>query len=63
MFASADPDDDLLSDGMIDSLGMVRLITFIEETYTIEIPPEDLLLENFQTMRVITNYLKEHGIP
>lgn len=52
-------DEDLLSDGMIDSISMVRLITFIEETCAIEIPPEDLIIENFETIRVMVDYLQK----
>lgn len=54
-----DIDDDLLSDGMVDSLSMIRLIAYIEEKHQIQIPPEDLVIEHFQTIRAITNYLKK----
>ena len=52
-------DDNLLRDGMVDSLGMVRLVAFIEETFEVEIPPEDLIIENFGTINVITDYLQK----
>ena len=34
-----DDDENLLADGMVDSLGMLRLVGFIEETYGIKVPP------------------------
>ena len=52
-------DDNLLSDGMVDSLGMVRLVAFLEETFEVEIPPEDLIIENFGTINVIADYLQK----
>jgi len=52
-------DESLLADGMVDSLGMLRLVTFIEETYSIQIPPEDLVIENFFTIDVIAAYLSD----
>ncbi len=52
-------DESLLADGMVDSLGMLRLVTFIEETYSIQIPPEDLVIENFFTIDVIASYLSD----
>ncbi|MGH1365055.1 MAG: acyl carrier protein [Calditrichia bacterium] len=56
-------DESLLADGMVDSLGMLRLVTFIEETYETRIPPEDLIIENFHTIDVIAGYLTLKGIP
>lgn len=52
-------DADLLSDGMVDSIGMVRLVTFIEESFDIEIPPEDFIIENFRTVRIVADYLQK----
>lgn len=52
-------DESLLADGMVDSLGMLRLVTFIEETYSLQIPPEDLVIENFFTIDVIASYLAD----
>lgn len=48
--------DELLLSGMIDSLGMMSLVTFVEQTYGIEIPFEDVTLENFGTISVMTTY-------
>lgn len=54
-------DDELLLSGLIDSLGVVRLIAFIEEKIGSTIPPEDVTLENFQTVSAIANYLNSFG--
>ena len=53
-------DDDLLSSGLIDSIGMMKLISFIENEFTLTIPPQDMTIENFITVDAITNYLKNH---
>jgi acyl carrier protein len=45
-------DDNLLADGMIDSLGAVRLIAFIEERFGFQIPP------NFRTIHRLAAYLE-----
>lgn len=52
-------DDDLLSIGYLDSMQFMRLVQFAEETFTLKIPPEDLLIENFQTVDCLTQYLSE----
>ena len=54
-------DDNLLKNGMVDSIGMVRLVAFIEESYEVSIPPEDFTIENFQSIKVISNYLQERS--
>lgn len=52
-----DPDDDLLGTGILDSLGMMKLILFIEQKYSIKVPPQDMIIENFMCVSHITNYL------
>ena len=37
-------DENLLEDGAVDSLGMLRLVAYLEEHYAIEIPPEQFTI-------------------
>ena len=55
-------EDSLLDDDMVDSLGMLRLVTFIEESLETQIPHEDLIIENFHTVAVIVSYLTEKDL-
>ncbi|MGK7878411.1 MAG: acyl carrier protein [Xenococcaceae cyanobacterium] len=55
-----DVGDDLLGNGMIDSMGMMWLIAFIEETFGISVPLEDITIEHFRTIQTIDAYLKKH---
>jgi len=50
-------EDDLLGDGILDSLGMMKLILFIETEYKTKIPPQDMVIENFMTINHISQYL------
>ena len=52
------PADDLMGSGLIDSMGMMRFIRFIEDHFEISVPPEDLVIENFMTVEDIDNYLQ-----
>lgn len=52
------PDDDLFSSGILDSLGVLQLVLFIEEQFGIEVPDEDVVFENFQSVSTIAEYLK-----
>jgi acyl carrier protein len=51
-------DENLLSEGMVDSIGMLRLVGFIEDTYGLKVPPKDFVIENFRTLDVICGYLE-----
>lgn len=55
-------DQDLLISGLVDSLGVVRMINFIEQAMEVTIPPEDVTLENFQSVEKITTYLHQRNL-
>jgi acyl carrier protein len=50
-------DEDLLSSGLIDSLGILKLVSFIEDRFGIEVPGEDVVYENFCSVEAMTRYL------
>ena len=49
--------EDLLGSGILDSLGMMKLISFLEEEFKCEVLPEEMVIENFMTVGHITAYL------
>jgi len=51
------PADDLLGSGLVDSIGMMQLIAYIEEEFKMKVPPEDMTIENFMTVEAIERYL------
>lgn len=52
------PGDDLLSAGILDSLGILQMVAFIEEHFGYQVPDEDVVFENFVSVEALTNYLK-----
>lgn len=52
-----DDDENLLVSGILDSLALMRLVTHLEDTYDIEIPPSDITLENFASLSAMVGYL------
>ncbi|WP_235299319.1 acyl carrier protein [Portibacter marinus] len=50
-------EDDLLSTGFIESMGMMQLINFVEEHYQVNVTPQDMTIENFRTVRAIEDYI------
>lgn len=45
-----DPARDLLASGVIDSFGLIGLISSLERRFSIEIADQDVVPENFQTL-------------
>ena len=56
--ASLKEDDDLLSSGLIDSLGILQLVAFVEERFDVEVPDEDVVFENFHSVKALGDYLE-----
>lgn len=50
--------DALLEGGMLDSQGVLEVISFIEERFSIHVPDEDLVPEHFQTIAGIAAYVQ-----
>ena len=53
-----DAGEDLLNSGFVDSMGFVRLVGFLEEQFGVEVPPEDMTIEHFQSVNVMVAYLE-----
>lgn len=52
-------EDDLLEMGLIDSISIVALVSFVEERFGIEVRDEDLVPEHFQSIVAIAAYVDE----
>lgn len=48
-----------LESGVIDSTGILELIMFLEETYSITIADDELIPENLDSISNIANFLEE----
>jgi len=51
-------DDPLLENGIINSFGIVELVTFIEKEFGVTVPDRDVVPENFDSVRAISNLVK-----
>lgn len=53
-------DDEFLFDsGIIDSLGMIKLMTFIEKTFDLIINPSEISIDNFNTIEKIARIVSK----
>jgi acyl carrier protein len=55
-FAFSD-DDSLLRKGVFDSLGVMEVIGFMEQTWGIQVPSDDITEANFGTIAGIARYV------
>ncbi len=55
-----DPNLGLLEEGIIDSLGLQQLITFMEQQFKISIDDEDLMPENFESVNAIVQLIEKN---
>lgn len=54
-----DDDTSLFNEGIIDSLGNVKLISFLEKQYNISIEPGEITTENFDTLNQIVAFVEQ----
>ncbi len=50
-------DQDLLSGDLLDSVSVLRLGSWIEETFGISVRTSDYVVENFQSIAALTSYV------
>lgn len=55
--AGVGADESLTQSGVLDSMGVLELITFIEERFGFSVPDEDTLPENLDSIARIASYI------
>jgi acyl carrier protein len=54
---------DLFEDGYVDSIGVIELIQFLERTFAIQIPEEDLFSPEFSSIDGIARIVTRNRSP
>ena len=54
-----DENTNLIERGIVDSMSLVRLISFIEENCEIQVQDEDIVPENFSSLNKISSFISE----
>ena len=57
-----DNDSSFLGKGIIDSMGVLELVAFVEETYGIEIDDDELIPDNFDSVSKLVSYIRRKSI-
>ena len=50
-------DSYLLEDWFIDSLSILNLVMFLEDTFKVEFDRKDIKADNFETIRILSSYI------
>jgi acyl carrier protein len=53
------PDSDLLEQRILDSLGVLKLVLFLERTFGIQVEDEDVVPENFESLNIIAKFVED----
>lgn len=53
-----DADANLIEQGIVDSMSLLRLISFLEENFQIEVRDEDLVPDNFRSLAAIEAFVQ-----
>jgi acyl carrier protein len=56
--AKIDPDESLIDRGIIDSMGLMQIMNFVESNAGVRVPDHLVLLENFQSVAAIEQLVK-----
>jgi acyl carrier protein len=57
--AKIGPEDSLIGAGVIDSLTLLQLITFLEEKFGVTISDNEMARENIESIRAIANFIEK----
>ena len=52
----------LLDDGIVDSLGMLKLLEFIESRFAVELSDDDLVPENFENIDCMVQIIEKRRV-
>lgn len=55
-------DTNLIDSGVIDSMSLLRLISFLEEHFQIQVPDEAVIPDNFRSLSAIETFLTRTGV-
>ena len=51
-------DDSFLATGVIDSMGVMELVGFVESEFGIKLAPDELVVENFDSIRKLAEFIE-----
>jgi acyl carrier protein len=56
-------EDSFLETGVIDSMGVMELVAFVQKEFGVEVVQKEIVVENFDSIRKLANYLRRKLSP
>jgi len=53
-----DDDDSFLEEGIVDSIGVLELVAFVDETFGVEVEDHEVTPDNFDSVNKLTAYVQ-----
>jgi acyl carrier protein len=53
-----DDDDSFLQEGIIDSVGVLELVLFVEETFGVTVNDQEITPDNFDSVNKLAGYIR-----
>ena len=53
-------DDSFLQEGIVDSVGVLELVLFVEETFGVAVDDQDITPDNFDSVNKLADYIQRH---
>jgi acyl carrier protein len=55
-------DEPLIESGIVDSLGVLKIMAFLDETFGLDLSSAEINLENFKDVRTICGLVDKQGL-
>ncbi|HEY5910154.1 MAG TPA: acyl carrier protein [Verrucomicrobiae bacterium] len=52
------PDDSFLETGVVDSMGVMELVSFIQSEFGVEVAQSEIIVENFDSIRRLASFVR-----
>ncbi len=59
LYSDLQDNDPLLTTGIIDSLGIVKILAFIQEQFGVNVDDREIVPENFETVQAISSLIQQ----
>jgi acyl carrier protein len=54
--------DDWLANGLVDSIGIIQIVSFVEREFKTAVPEEDVTVDNFKSLKDVAKYLERRKL-
>ena len=53
-----DDDDSFLQEGIVDSVGVMDLVSFVEDNFKVEVDDQEIVPDNFDSVNKLAQYVR-----